>query len=87
MSALCIPYEPKYKCVEIDVEETNYENGLMKSMLWSSFSPVMKLLSQMFYVFDRDESGYLTTYTSEELTNPNSIYRGLNSIEVLKRRK
>lgn len=86
-SAFCIASETKYKCVEINVEETNYENGLMKSVLWSSFSPIMKLLSQMFYVFDRDESGCLTTYTSEELTNPNSIYRGLVSVEVLKRRK
>lgn len=86
-SALCIPSETKYKCAEINVEETNYENGLMKSVLWSSFSPRMKLLSQIFYVFERDESGCLATYTSEELTNPNSIYRGLVSVEVLKRRK
>ena len=68
-SALCAAPIGRKNCVEINVESLEYENGLMKSVLWQRYTPSLKLLTEEIYRFERDDGGYLSTYTVEQVGN------------------
>ncbi len=59
-------------CYRCYVEINNYKNGLLESFCWHEYYPSDKdvghaLLSQHKHTFERNEEGYLSTYTIQEL--------------------
>ena len=66
-SVLCELYYGGKSCTEINVETFEYADDLLKSFCWYRYSPVIQLLDQYKYTFGRDEEGYLSTYTVEQL--------------------
>ena len=63
-SALC---NEGQDCTEINVEISEYADNLLKSVYWYRYAPSIKLLDQNKFVFFRDESGCLSTYTVERI--------------------
>ena len=75
---------------EIDVETFEYEDGKMNAFCWSHYTPSLRLLDQLRYVLSRDEDGYYSTYTVEDLNKPNPKANDGDNLEpynVLGRRK
>lgn len=54
-------------CTEINVETFEYADDLLKSFCWYRYIPSIQLLDQYRYTFARDEEGYMSTYTVEQL--------------------
>ena len=57
------------RCLQIYVEEFEYVDNQMKVMYWYRYQPHYEVLDKERYVFERDEEGYLSTYTKERLFN------------------
>jgi len=77
-------------CNEINVETHGYAGGLMQAVCWYRYSPSIQLLDQYKYTFARDEEGYLSTYTEEQLGGfrPHTTFDEiLSSYKVRVRRK
>ena len=65
--ALCELYYGGEGCTEINVETYEYADDLLKSFCWYRYSPSIQSLEQDKYTFARDEEGYLSTYTVEQI--------------------
>lgn len=66
-TAICNSINEENDCIEINVEEFEYAEHLLRSVCWSRYVPSIPLLEQNKFVFSRDEEGYLSTYTVEPL--------------------
>ena len=81
------------ECLEIQVEEFDYTDGLLQVLHIYDYNPAWPLLNHYKYVFNRDEDGYLSTYTVEDKSGVFSNLRkrypdtGLPTYKVLARRK
>lgn len=54
-------------CGEINVETFEYAGNLLQSFCWYCYNPSVHSLTQEKYTFNRDEEGYLSTYTLKQL--------------------
>ena len=54
-------------CTEINVETFEYADGLLQALYWYRYMPSIQILDQHKYTFVRDEEGYLSTYTAEQI--------------------
>ena len=66
-NALCNMFYDGDGCVEINVETSDYDDGMLKSVCWYCYMPATHILQQKKYTFFRDQDGFLSTYTAEQL--------------------
>ncbi|MBO4501787.1 MAG: hypothetical protein J5760_06040 [Clostridia bacterium] len=75
-TALFRPIRGKNDCIEINAEEFEYENGMMRSDRWTYYFPGMGLMHQDEYSFIRDDGGYITSFTDKPLNKPDKSTYG-----------
>ncbi len=83
----CSNYLDKYICDFIEIEDLEYENELLKIVYTYSYTPSIKILNKHKYTFERDEEGYFSTYTVEDLSNEYRASLGSCTYKVKAKRK
>ena len=67
-SASFVDDKGRFRCMELSVETPEYDGeGKMTALLHQHFLPMTRLLTQHRYTFTRDEEGYLSQFSMEEL--------------------